>query len=118
MSAPIKYIAHERWNSMYRNTEVYVDRKLKYMPYAEAGVRIHEDSSISLVSFATTVITIDSDGFLTSHGIYGKCTGRHITAFLREYAPQITYNIVKLSWKEHFAINIETGETKDLKWGD
>lgn len=89
--------------------EVNVDRKLKNMPYAQAGVRIDEYGAITLVSYETEVINIDPMGWLTCTGTYSASTRKHIGAFLKEYAPNITYQDAKRCYENNETIQIYTG---------
>lgn len=107
------YTAHEQWGYYCKDTSVYVDKKLSRMPYAQAGVRF-ENGSIILVSYSTVVCVIDEHGFLTCTGTYSRTTIKHISAFLKEYAPLLNYYNAKRCYQEHEAINIATGEIISL----
>ena len=67
---------------------VHVDRRLRYMPYAQAGYRTYaEGKYLVLVSYETDVIAIDLDRrLMVCTGTYSQTTHRHIGAFLREIA--------------------------------
>ena len=71
-----------------KDVTVRVDRRLKYMPYAQAGYRIYMDESyIVLVSYETDVIAIDlTRKIMQCTGLYSRTTRKHIGAFLREMA--------------------------------
>lgn len=90
--------------------------KLRYMPYAQAHVTITNDG-IFLTSYATTVCHIDSSGWLVCTGLYSATTRRHISAFLREYAPDITFRMVKMIAGGGKILNIFTAEIQDVKCG-
>lgn len=85
---------------------------LKAMPYAQAHVRIYDDE-IFLISYATLVaeITTDKAGerWLRIHGLYSMTTRRHISAFLKEYCPTISYYTAKDCYEKNFVLNIATG---------
>ena len=88
----------------------YYDKSLMYCPYGSAGVKIHGDGSIDLISYKTRVITIDPDGFMEVTGTYSATTRKHIAAFLREYAPAFRYQDAKELARTGDKINIYTGE--------
>lgn len=90
--------------------------KLKLMPYAKAHVNVYpEAQTCCLVSYRTRVIELTNSGWLYVEGIYSRTTGRHITAFLNEYAPHLKnpYQLAKQLAHDHVAFNIYTGEIKD-----
>lgn len=88
-------------------------RTLSAMPYAQAQVRIYDDGTIVLRSYATDVITITPGGWLVVNGLYSATTRKHIGAFMREYA-NTTYQTAKLIYCDHYRYNIRTGEIKAL----
>lgn len=61
--------------------------KLTFMPYAQATVIIDDNNNITLRSYATDVIYLDNEGFLTVTGLHSMTTRRHIGAFMKEYTP-------------------------------
>lgn len=87
-------------------------KKLVSMPYAQAKVEILNCDTVILVSYTTQVVII-KDGWLTCYGLYSMTTRKHISAFLKEYAPMISFNTAKLSYLQNFSINIHTGEIID-----
>lgn len=88
-------------------------KKLKYCPYGSAHVTTYDNGEIHLVSYTTTVITIDPNGWLTCFGTYSRTTIKHISAFMKEYTP-FTYYTAKDAYLNDYAINIHTGEIKPL----
>ena len=88
---------------------------LKKMPYAQARVRdysyIGRDMRV-LQSYATDVIIVD-DGLMECTGLYSMTTRKHISAFLWEYYPAITFNMVKAIAGTKKRINILTREIID-----
>lgn len=88
-------------------------RKLKYCPYGQAYVTVDEYGAISLVSYRTTVIVIDPQGWLTCTGTYSQTTRRHIGAFMKEYT-NLSYHDAKEAFWENHTINIYTGEIQPL----
>lgn len=75
---------------------VTYSRSLKYKPYAQAGVGL-DDESITLVSYESPIIRLHCDTieFYETAPDYSRTTISHVIAFLREYAPKITYQQVK-----------------------
>lgn len=93
---------------------VFVDRKLRYMPYAQCGVRIDDNGAITFVSYDTEVITIDPMGWLTCTGTYSQTTRKQIGYFLREYAYNIHYYDAKRCYEDNETVNIYTREFAKL----
>ena len=91
-------------------------RPLEIMPYAQAKVRIYEDGSAVLVSYATEVAAIDSDGWVRVRGLYSNTTRRHLSAFAREY--RTDYYKLKKCYTDNLAYNIYSGEFVSLKTGE
>ena len=74
-----------------------MERSLRKMPYAQAKVRDYSDigrDTRVLQSYATDVIIV-KDGLLECTGLYSMTTRKHISAFLWEYYPKITFQMVK-----------------------
>ena len=94
--------------------EVEVDARLKSMPTAQCGVRFDVHGAIEFVSYTTTVITIDPQGWLTCTGTYSQTTRKQIGRFLSEYAPNINYYDAKRCYELNKTINIYTREEADL----
>ena len=72
-------------------------RTLRKMPYAQAKVRDYADigrDTRILQSYATDVIIV-KNGWLECTGLYSMTTRKHISAFLWEYYPSISFNMVK-----------------------
>lgn len=97
----------------YRKVDVFYDRALTFAPYAQCGVMDSTDG-IVFVSYTTPVISIDDNGWLVCTGLYSRTTAKQIGYFLREYAPMITYQVVKKIYKDNMMINIHTGEVRGL----
>ena len=88
-------------------------KKLTKMPYAQAHVEI-TDNSTNLFSYVTLVASIDEDGWLEIYGLYSMTTRRHISAFLSEYCPSISYSSAKKIYEDGYRINIFTGEIIEI----
>lgn len=93
---------------------VEVTYKLKRMPTAKAGVNIYIDGRVELVSYETTVVSIDADGWLTCTGTYSATTRKHIGAFMKEWAPLLSYYDAKAAYEDNHRVNIHTGEVLPL----
>ena len=92
--------------------EVVVDKRLKYCPYGQCGVRIHvnkdESCEYRLISYQSTILIykpkihsliIDGDKEITAHANCTATTRRHVSAFLKEYIPSLTYHDIKNALK-------------------
>lgn len=84
-------------------------RKLSKMPYAQAYTMHYDDNSMTLVSYYTQVIHIDSDGWLTCSGTYSATTRKHISAFMQQYT-NFDYYTAKNAYTNNVKVNIYTGE--------
>ena len=88
-------------------------KKLTAMPYAQAHIEILDNGEIHLFSYVTLVASINSDNWLTIHGLYSRTTRKHIGAFCREYA-NCDYSTAKTIYNDNLTYNIETGEVLPL----
>lgn len=66
----------------------------------------------ALVSYATTVIEIDEEGWLIVHGLYSMTTIKHIGWFMRELG--YSYMTAKHLYNKGLQMNIYTGEVKAI----
>ena len=82
------------------------------MPYAQACVKFY-DGKIVLQSYATDVCVIEND-YLETTGLYSMTTRKHISAFLKGYAPLISFQMAKACYLDDLKININTGEVVSL----
>jgi len=88
---------------------------LKKMPYAQAHVRDYSDIGRNmrvLQSYSTDVIIVE-DGLLECTGLYSMTTRKHISAFLREYYPDINFYDVKAIAGTTKKIDTRTKEVVD-----
>ena len=87
-------------------------RKLKYIPYGQAWVRdyseIGKDKRV-LQSYETDVVIVDN-GWISCTGLYSMTTRKHISAFLREYYPAISFQTIKDLAQTGDRMDILTGE--------
>ena len=79
--------------------------------YAATYVRISDDNTVQLVSYTTTVIEINPEGWLSVNGLYSMTTIKHIGWFMRERC--MTYQLAKALYKDNKEYNIQTGEIRD-----
>lgn len=91
-------------------------RPLEIMPYAQAKVRIADNSTAILVSYVTEVASIDCEGWVRVRGLYSATTRRHISAFAREY--RASYAAFKRCYEQNLTYNIYTGEFVSLTTGE
>lgn len=83
--------------------------KLPTMPYAQAKI-VKDENKVELVSYQTTVATVDiATGWTRCYGLYSATTRKHISAFCKEFAA-LTYDIMKMCYKQNLKYNIYTGE--------
>ena len=78
---------------------------------AAAKINYYNDGSVELVSYSTTVITIDSCGWLHVHGLYSRTTIKHIGWFMRMYGS--SYQTAKGLLFDNMDMNIYTGEVRE-----
>lgn len=81
--------------------------------YAQSHIRIFEDGTVQLVSYTTTVIEIDPEGWMTVNGLYSMTTIKHIGWFMRERG--MTYQLAKRLYNDNMRYNIYTGEIEELE---
>ena len=83
-------------------------RTLKKMPYAQAQTREYLGMRI-LQSYATDIIIV-KNGLMECTGLYSMTTRKHISAFLWEYYPAVSFNMVKAIAGTGKHLNVMTGE--------
>ena len=91
-----------------------MERSLRKMPYAQAKVRDYADIGKDmrvLQSYATDVIIV-RDGWMECTGLYSMTTRKHISAFLWEYYPHISFNMVKAIAGTGDTLDVWTGVVK------
>ena len=109
------YIAHEIIGGYYeKTTRVFVDKKLESMPNAQCGVILHSDGAVDFISYTTLVCKIDAQGWLECTCTYSQTTRKQIGRFLREYAPNLSYQDAKFCYEHNVRMNINTGEIADM----
>lgn len=91
-----------------------VTKKLSRYPYGNAKVRLWDDGSKSLISYTTTVLEIDKDGWLIVYGLYSATTRKHIAAFVNEFVSGLHYYDIKQCYTNNYKLNIYTGEIMEL----
>lgn len=75
---------------------VKYDKALIFKPYAQAGV-VLDDEGATLVSYESPIIRFHCDAieFFNTAPNCSRTTISHVSAFLKEYAPSISYYQVK-----------------------
>ena len=107
-------ICRKVWDSNgWQKVNAYYTKPLRFMPYAQAGM-VKNKYGIHLVSYTTRVISISPDGWLDCTGTYSPTTRKHIGAFLKEYAPSLSYYDAKRAYLNDYEININTGEHRSI----
>lgn len=98
---------------------VQVTKRLEHMPAAQAGViKAYADNkeAVFLVSYETIVAEIE-DNWLHVYGLFSNTTRRHIGAFLKEYAPRLSYYDAKACVQNDWEINILNGAVRPAAQG-
>lgn len=80
---------------------------------AQAVKMIWENGAQALISYTTTVISINEEGWLHVHGLYSRTTIKHIGWFMRELG--FTYQLAKQLYNDRKEFNIYTGEVIDCE---
>lgn len=88
-------------------------KKLESHRYSQCHVEI-TPAGVNFFSYVTLVCMIDEEGWLTCTGTYSATTRKQIGWFLKEYAPDINYQMVKQCLSDNMMINIHTGEVVPL----
>ena len=92
-------------------------RRLSYAPYAQAKVEDYEyysigskvNSRIVLVSYATVAAVIDN-GVLSIRCMCSRTTCNHVRLFLKEYCPEVSYELAKELYYKGLSLDLTTGE--------
>lgn len=84
--------------------------KLNNHAYANCNVIKTADDEIHFISYTTTVIIIDRNGYLACNGLYSMTTRKQIGWFLKEYAPNLNYHDVKKAYENAYMIHVENGD--------
>lgn len=90
-------------------------KKLKFMPYAQAQVRVYDDKyCIELISYKTVVARLYCGSWLTINGLYSMTTRRHLKAFCKEYCGIDDFSLIKHLATHYVDYDIRTGEVNEL----
>ena len=100
----VRYTAHEQYGVFCYENVVTVDKRLKYQPYAQAGIRFNNGIT-ELISYTTVVLILDENGILKCTGLYSMTTRKHISSFLKEFCPNISFQDVKYAYNNGFDID-------------
>ena len=79
--------------------------------YANTYIRIFDDNTVQLVSYTTTVIEINPEGWMSVNGLYSRTTIKHIGWFMRERG--MSYYTAKQLYLDNKEMNVYTGEIRD-----
>ena len=77
-----------------------------------------EGNTTILRSYRTDVAAIveENDGkWVVIFGLYSPTTRRHISYFVEQYAG-INYHVAKAAYENDVALNVDTNQTRNLKW--
>ena len=85
--------------------------KFAHHPNAQATIINYDNGAKSLVSYTTTVLTIDEEGWLHVNGLYSMTTIKHISWFMQSLG--FTYQLAKQLYNDRKEFNIYTGEVID-----
>ena len=91
----------------------YITKTNNGHKYASTFVRIYDDNTVEMVSYTTTVIVIDPQGWLRCNGLYSATTIKHIGWFMRERG--FTYYLAKQMYVDGKEFNVYTGECRDRR---
>jgi len=86
-------------------------RKFHDHQSAQCYVREYTDGHRELVSYTTTVIEVDPEGWLLVNGLYSRTTIKHIGWFMRELG--LDYYLAKHLYLDKKAYNIFSGKEED-----
>lgn len=103
-------------NGCRRGTVSY-DRPVPSCPYGSCGL-IDLPHKIHLVSYTTVCGELTDDGWLAAYHYSSTTTAKHINAFIKDYikkeVPSFNYQDWKRLVNDKIALNIQTGEIKEL----
>lgn len=85
-------------------------KTLAKMPYAQAKTRVYPGINKTILQSYFTDVIIVKDGWMECTGLYSMTTRKHISAFLWEYYPSISFNMVKAIAGTGKRLNVMTGE--------
>lgn len=77
--------------------------------HAQVKVIVEETGTVRLISYVTEVITVEN-GIMNVHGLYSMTTRKHISWFLREWYPRISYQSMKYAYEHDALIDVVTGQ--------
>ena len=110
----------------------FIEKALKDHPSMSCRIRIYEDGTIELVSYTTMVLRAvrrDPDTreyWVEAHGtfwdnerVFTPTTARHLSYFLREYFPDLSYYTFKYAAEktgEVLEATLDKGVNLDYDW--
>lgn len=90
-------------------------KKLTDHPYSQCYVSIDPKVGIHFYSYRTLLIIIDTDGWLSCHGLHSQTTRKQIGWFMHEYCSPLTFHDAKRCYLDGMQINIHTGEIRHIE---
>ena len=93
-------------------------RKLKFMPYANAHVYDQNEFDIPVVelwSYHTCVVRVIRGHWVQCSGLYSMTTRKHISAFMREFFPELEgkgFQLCKQIAGKGVEMDVRTGEIR------
>ena len=98
-------------------------KRLKYMPYAQAGIEDnypYDVPEVILWSYQTRVVKVVRGHWISCSGLYSMTTRKHISAFMREFFPELGFQLIKKLAGTGMEYDTETGEVREIscKWYD
>lgn len=85
-------------DGIFEKTVTY-DKNLSYCPHGSCGIVVNANNEIILVSYTSPIIWYNPDEKTISFGYtapdYSRTTIKHVSSFLKEYIPSISYQDVK-----------------------
>lgn len=92
----------------YNGEVVFVSKRLRYLPCGQAGVRIDykwknnkDVSTIRLMSYSTVAAVFYRQKMLEVKNLQSRTTIRHVSCFIREFCPGITYQMAKKAYQKN-----------------
>lgn len=86
-------------------------RKINGHESAQVKVYEYDNGALELVSYFTSVIRVNAEGWLEVKGLYSRTTIKHIGWFMRELG--FSYQLAKQLYMDNKRFNIHTGEIED-----
>ncbi len=86
--------------------------KIKGHESAQARIYTDDIGTTALISYTTTVVVVDAEGWISVRGLYSATTRKHIGWFMRMFGE--TYQFAKQLYTDGKEYNLYTGEVRDV----